>query len=544
MDGSVAVWMCHHCDEKGNTELEEDYPFMSDGGSTHHASHEVEVKTTQSSAASIYGLLSESQYKYLEDRGISKGTADRCGLVSQSMYIPKRESNVPCIGFPYVNDDETVGVKWRDGIKNFIQTGKAKSLWRIREFTEGDLVITEGEMDALSFEEIGIPAVSVPNGAPAKVSEQYDEKSKKYMYLWNSKECIDKASRVIIATDGDIPGQALAEEIARRIGKAKCWRMQYPDGCKDPNDVLVQRGPDALREALEKATPWPIGGLRDVNDYKDQALALFRGGMEQSIDVKVGQLSDILKPSPGTLLICTGIPGSGKSTFLTWLSLVLAEHHDWPIAVFSAETTSQVHLLQLSSLVTKKPFIGHNKMTEDELNASFEWLNDRFVFIDESDTSVDSIIERGQAAVMRRGVRVLMIDPYNFLTNAGSGKDENNTNTVKEMLVKLKGFACEHDISVWLVAHPRMMYRNNGANSTPGGYDIAGSAHFFNVADNGITVERIDDEPNVSRIVSWKSRFPWIGATGSVKLSFDPLSGEFSQLKVWGDIPTDWDLND
>lgn len=30
-----------------------------------------------------------------------------------------------------------------------------------------------------------------------------------------------QASRIILATDGDIPGQALAEELARRLGRER-----------------------------------------------------------------------------------------------------------------------------------------------------------------------------------------------------------------------------------------------------------------------------------------------------------------------------------
>ncbi|RVX00471.1 Primase-like protein [Vitis vinifera] len=43
----------------------------------------------------------------------------------------------------------------------------------------------------------------------------------------NCKEYLEKASRIILATDGDAPGLALAEELARRLGRERCWRVKW-----------------------------------------------------------------------------------------------------------------------------------------------------------------------------------------------------------------------------------------------------------------------------------------------------------------------------
>jgi twinkle protein len=34
--------------------------------------------------------------------------------------------------------------------------------------------------------------------------------------------------RIVIATDNDAPGDALAEELARRLGRERCWRARWP----------------------------------------------------------------------------------------------------------------------------------------------------------------------------------------------------------------------------------------------------------------------------------------------------------------------------
>jgi twinkle protein len=57
-----------------------------------------------------------------------------------------------------------------------------------------DIIIVEGEIDKLSMEEAGYRnCVSVPDGAPPKVSSKLPDKDqdKKYQYLWNCKEYLD-----------------------------------------------------------------------------------------------------------------------------------------------------------------------------------------------------------------------------------------------------------------------------------------------------------------------------------------------------------------
>ena len=85
------------------------------------------------------------------------------------------------------------------------------------------LCLFPGEMDKLALEEAGfMNVVSVPDGAPAKVKEgavPAPDADTKYSYLWNCRAVLDQATRVLMATDNDPPGHALAEELARRLGQ-------------------------------------------------------------------------------------------------------------------------------------------------------------------------------------------------------------------------------------------------------------------------------------------------------------------------------------
>ena len=100
--------------------------------------------------------------------------------------------------------------------------------------------------------------MSVPDGAPPKVSERpvpAPDRDRKYSYLWNCARelCANPRKHFVLATDADVPGDALARELERRLGGRVVVRARWPEGCKDANDVLVQHGARALFEVIERA---------------------------------------------------------------------------------------------------------------------------------------------------------------------------------------------------------------------------------------------------------------------------------------------------
>lgn len=112
--------------------------------------------------------------------------------------------------------------------------------------------------------------VSVPDGAPRDVKDGAlpdPEDDTKFSYLWACRGVLDMAAKIVIATDNDGPGNALAEELARRLGRERCWRVKWPGADapggkrKDANEVLVNDGADALRSLVTAAEAYPIRGL-------------------------------------------------------------------------------------------------------------------------------------------------------------------------------------------------------------------------------------------------------------------------------------------
>ena len=105
---------------------------------------------------------------------------------------------------------------------------------------------------------------------------------------------------------------------------------------------------------------------------------------------------------------------------------------------------------------------------------------------------MDWVLDVARAAVYRYGIRGLVIDPYNELDHQRPAS-MNETEYVSQMLTKVKRFAQTTGVHVWFVAHPRQLREWKG--QAPNLYDISGSAHFINKADNGIVVHR-DRDPD------------------------------------------------
>ena len=170
--------------------------------------------------------LDEETTGWLASRGISEKTAADLKLKSCRTFIPKLNTSTTCVAFPYIENNTPYAWKIRSiKEKGFICNGTPNTFFNLQNVKpQDDLIICEGEIDCLTFVETGFESVvSVPHGAVMKVSDgRIDARDdNKFKFLWNNRKKIENATRIIIATDSDNSGQAMMEEIARRIGKEK-----------------------------------------------------------------------------------------------------------------------------------------------------------------------------------------------------------------------------------------------------------------------------------------------------------------------------------
>ena len=526
------LYFCHHCGESGSIfKKKEHYPKES-------KVTRIQPRATvdQSSISTFFG-----------NRGILWSQDIDLPVVSGRRYF-QGHGELDAVGFVYGDLAQPSAIKWRAiNQKAFTQEGAARQFYGIELIPEDakELIIVEGECDALALASAGIPAVSCPNGAPQMVSGRSfsPEDDNKFSYIWEAREVIERCDKIILATDNDKAGHALAEEIARRIGRAKCWAIQYPANCKDANDIIRNHGPQALKDVVEKSQPLPLKGVYSAKSYISDVHEIYQKGVGKGESTGLSTVDDLFTIAEGQLSIVTGVPSSGKSEFVDQIMVNLAKRCSWKFAVASFENPPHFHIAKLSEKIVGKAFFegSGQRMTDRELTEASNFVDKHFVFLDSRDgvvSTIDSIIDRAKQAVMRLGVRGLVIDPYNYIEK---NPNSDESQSISSMLTKVTAFAKAHGVHVWFVAHPAKMYpREDGSMPVPTGMSISGSAAWFAKADLGITVHRSGDD---TEIHCWKSRFKWIGKQGAVPVIYDKSTGRYSDyVSPQADVinPTHW----
>lgn len=464
--------------------------------------------------------------EFLLSRGIDPDKVKDFPIVGADKYFA--EGGVqPSIGFLYGDVRAPSAIKWRSvGVKQFTQQGAARSFYGLNQLPVGirEVVICEGEMDVIALAAAGIHAISTPNGAPGKVSDRRVDPSEdgKFSYVWESRELIESLDRVVFFPDNDAPGMALVEELARRIGRAKCWIATLPE--KDSNDTLVKHGPEALHKALREARPMPLEGVYLADDFSSEVISLYEKGTVKGVSTGLSNLDNLYTVLPGQLSVVTGMPGSGKSELIDQIMMNIAMQYGWRFAVASFENPPAMHIAKLAEKKVGKPFFGANRMSDSERDSALKFINDHFVFLQSHDgapATVQSIIDRTRQAVMRMGVRGLVIDPYNYL-DFGS---DNEHHAISRMLTDVVTFCKAHELHVWFVAHPSKSIPDSGP---PKGQHISGSAAWFAKADMGVTVHR---KPTEVEVHVWKSRFKWVGTVGMVEVGYEVQTGRYFDIE-------------
>jgi len=535
----VTIYNCHHCGESGGLAGEGKQRAVNGRAFTGGGVPVTRPPVSTQPVPVLTGLTDQC-YTYLDDRGWDKATADVFNLFSDIRWFKKVQGERPAIGLPYVNvDGEITFVKYRasstDGLKDFTANGTPTTPFGYQFLVEGeDVYITEGELDVGPMYRSGFKTTcSVPSGAPDPVIYErriregkaaIEDDDRRFAFLWDIRAVLDKAKRVYICTDTDEPGDLLAEELARRIGKVKCWRVRYGEEAKDATDLFKQGGVEALTEAVKNAEAWKIGGLYEANEWQSEVNTLYENGLPIGASVGLKNVDDLYKVHTGEVTLVTGIPGSGKSEFIDQVMVSIARDKGWRFAVWSPENGPEYHITKLMQKHVGRPFFQgpHQRMGKFEKEMAFEWVDNHFKIINHDDggmTSIDVITDLIRAAVLRYGVNGVVIDPWNFIAKQG---DVNETEWVSEALTKLKLLAKSCDIHVWVIAHPRKMDRSrDGVVSVPTGYDVSGSANFFNKVDNGVTVHRdVQNSPSMVQIVVWKIRFNWVGQCGTANIKY------------------------
>ena len=474
---------------------------------------------------------------WLATRRIPDALAVEAGVTVDSVYMPQLEDFSPALVFPYVRDGVTVNHKYRAKGKKFrMDAGAERIFYNLDSINESQVIICEGEVDCLSLKVAGFDScVSVPDGAPAVNAKDY---SSKFEFLEADEGRLAGVKQFVLAVDNDEPGKLLEEELARRLGRERCLQVAWPEGCKDANDVLVLHGIERLREVIDGAIEYPIEGIITVDSQMDAIKALYKNGLDRGASTGWASVDEYFTVRPGELTVIIGTPSSGKSNWVDALTMNLANLHGWTFGMFSPENQPVYdHMARMVEKFTELPFREGRtqRMDETELEVGASWVREHFFWLlpkNEESWNIAWILEQAKLMVRRKGIRGLIIDPWNELESERGG-DRTETEYVSRTLRTVRQFAREYCVHVFLVVHPTKMYRDkNGKYPIPNLYDASGSANFRNKADNGICIWRDFDNPDNSNvdIIVQKIRFRQVGRLGKVSLEYQPATATYKEV--------------
>lgn len=457
-------------------------------------------------------MLNQRHQELLEARGLDLELLERIGVETYD----KRSGD--WVGIPYVDCGEVVGHKFRTiaGAKDFFQeAGRRPMFWNLDALRDATLnsqplIITEGEFDAMAAIQSGfLRTISVPNGAPAQ--ETKDDSGTRYDFLHDARALLRDCNEIILATDGDEPGICLMNDLAVRLGKARCKWVRYPKGCKDLNEALAAYGQRGVVETINRAQWIKVSGIYRMSELPPlrQAIAYSTGiaGLDRHYKVRLGDLT-----------VVTGIPGHGKSTFINEVFARMALQYGWTGAFASFEQRPQNdHRRALRTFLNRK---YEKDQSAGEIACADKWIDESFSFIvpdEDDDPTLIWLIERIQASVIQHGAKIVGVDPWNELEHRRPD-NMSETEYTGDALRQLRRLAQRLNIHLVVAAHPTKMDGKDGKIPVPTLYSIAGSANWANKPDVGIVIYRDKER---TRIMVQKSRYhDEIGVPGELEAIF------------------------
>ena len=467
--------------------------------------------------------------EWFKTRGISRKTLHELRVTEGSEYMPQTGKAENVIKFNYFMGDNLINVKYRDGRKNFkLYKGAEKVFYNIDSIVGYEYcILVEGEMDVLAMHEAGISnVISVPNGATLNTNN--------LDYLDACIDYFEDKEKIILATDSDEAGVALQTELIRRLGSEVCFLATFDD-CKDANEYLIKHGPEKLVSRITNAKPVPLENVTTFRDIEDEITDFVRNGFKPGFQVGLSNFDNIFSTYTGQFITVTGIPSSGKSDFVDRMVVGYNRNYEWKTAFASPE--NQPTYLHAHKLM-RKCWGGMPTAADiysDRWNQIADHCNTNFFHIDMERYSLEAVLKKGAELVKRKGIKCLVIDPFNKVRSNDASGDV-NVYTL-EYLQQIEIFAKKYDVLVIVVAHPTKMYKDaNGRIEEPNMYNIKGGGEWYDASYHGLLIHR-DYEAKTVKAKVLKVKFQNLGENGAeAHFKWQPDSGDYLSIDNPADL--------
>ena len=388
--------------------------------------------------------------RYFANRKISEETLEYFGVYSMVRGFGEKHGDMLAMVFPVIWQGAVVNRYYR-ALADKKATNQEKD--GLAALFNADVIFgdspveelgwVEGHIDCLSvYEGEGPPCVSLPAGA------------QNFNWMETHAKDLARVKKHYLAGDNDGPGKGAMDEVARRLGRHKCWVVTWPEGCKDANDTLIMHGPGTVYWAFKEATPYPISGIRMIEPGRTLREWRNRAAM-QLMTCGTPKLDRLLKlPTDGRLILVTGVPGHGKTAWVLFTAVHLMKTHNRRFGIFSPENSPWARLVEHCVKVLMNAPIDDERFARgagiDEAEKHEKWLSERLfgLEVDGADErpTLDWIFERAEMLIMRYGITDLIIDPWNELRHV-RGKMERDE-YIADCLARIKHWCSRYSVNV------------------------------------------------------------------------------------------------
>lgn len=412
----------------------------------------------------------DAVYTYFSKRGICPEIIDNYKIA----YNSQKE-----IIFPYYRNNELINVKYRknlgDGKKTFRQEANTEKIFfGIDQVTQRDyIIIVEGEVDVLSYNAVGLEAISVPQGASENKLECIE----------NCFDWLNEFETFYIAVDNDEAGKKLEQTLISRLDNIKCKLIKFNQEKDDANTVLL-RDAGELLTTFHEAQYLPIAGSTDLMSYKDKIMQFYETGYEKGCSTGWASLDEIFTIKTGYMMIITGIPSRGKSFVADNLLYNLTKENNWKHLICSFENTLENHFARFVSFHTGKKF-GKQYIEREEVEQALDYFNNYLFRVELTKMwNIDDLILQLEYMKKRFDIQTFTIDPYNRMDNKTTEREDKYIGSI---LSKLSMAAKRLDVLIIFIAHPK---KPSEKDQVPSMYSISGSSDWYNMADYGVIIHR------------------------------------------------------
>ncbi len=391
------------------------------------------------------------------------------------------------ITFPYYREGELIFIKQlgldRDNGKKriHVESGCEPCLfgWHTLPGNSRTVTLTEGEIDAMSLYQYGIPALSVPFGGGT---------GNKHKWIEYEFDRLARFDEIYLNFDNDAEGEAATFEIVQRLGRYRCRIVKLPK--KDANECLMAGiSKDQILKFFDASVTLDPEELQSAHTFVDEVIETFYppGGVERGYQSPWEKAFGKIVLRPDDLSVWTGINGQGKSLMLGQICLTVMQQGA-RVCIASLEIMPKRLLMNLTrqAAAVAEPSVEY-------IHAIHKWYEGRLWLFNLVGTAkYKRLLEVFLYARQRYGVDFFVIDSFMKLDIA-----EDDYRAQKEFMSELCDFKNQYNCQVHIIVHPR-----KGADETrpPGKLDNKGTGAISDLADNCFTVWRNKRKEEIAQL--------------------------------------------